>query len=63
MFDQIKIINQIMIINILQNMSHTYYSNHMIIKCVDFELIHYVIDFDVTSIKFDYVFLSNVLLV
>ena len=40
----------------------------MIIKCVGFELIHYVINLDVESSskvfsKFDYVFLSNIMLV
>ena len=64
----IKQRHQIMVINILQNLSHMYYSHHRIIKCVGFKPIHCAINLDdVSSFKafneFDYVFLSNLLLV
>ena len=59
-----------MIINILQNRSHMYYSHNSSIKyetstmkCIDFGLIHYVINLNVVSFfmifrNFDYMFLS-----
>ena len=45
-----------------------YFSRYRIIKCVSFELIHYVINLDDVSFskifnEFDFVFLSNILLV
>ena len=45
-----------------------YYSHHRIIKYVDFESIHCAINLDAASFfrvfsEFDYVFISNVLLV
>ena len=45
-----------------------YFSHHIIIKCLGFKPIHYVINLDVTSSfrdfrEFDYVFLLNVLLI
>ena len=55
-----------MTINMLQNLSHMYFSHNSIgsnIKCIDFESIHYVINLDVVSSfmvfnDFDYIFLS-----
>ena len=66
--NSIKQSHQIMIINILQNLSHMYSSHHRIIKCVGFKPIHCVTYLDdVSSFRvfneFDYVFLSNLLLV
>ena len=57
-----------MVINILQNLSHIYFSHHIIIKYVDFKSFHCVINLDATSssrvyTKFNSMFLSNVLLV
>ena len=45
-----------------------YYSHHRIIKCVDFELTHCTINLEVVSSsrvfsEFNYVFLSNILLI
>ena len=45
-----------------------YYSYHKIIKCVCFKLIRCVINLDITSFfrvfnEFDYMFISNLLLV
>ena len=45
-----------------------YSSYHGIIKCVDFKPIHYAINLDVTSSsivfsEFDYLFISDILLV
>ena len=66
--DQEETSNQIMLFNILQNLSHMYLSHHKIIKCVDFELIHCVINlnailFSRVFSEFDFVFLSNILIV
>ena len=52
----------------LHNWSHRYSNHYRIIKCADFKSIHYVINMDAMSFfkvfsEFDYVFLSNVLLV
>ena len=38
-----------MIVNMLQNLSHKYYSHYIIIKFVGFELIYYVINFNIVS--------------
>ena len=67
-FDQIKITNQIIVINMQQNLNHRYSSYHMIIKYVDFEPIHYVTNLYATQFfkvfsKFDFIFLSNILLI
>ena len=50
-----------MIVNILQNYSHIYYSHNnnikcvsLTIKCMDFELIHYNINMNIVS--FFYIF-------
>ena len=64
----IKTSSQIMIISMLQNLSHMYYSHHKIIKRVSFKSIHCAINLDVASSskvfsEFDYLFLSDVLLV
>ena len=45
----IKTSNQIMIVNMLYNLSHIYSSHYRIIKYIDFKLIHYAINLDVTS--------------
>ena len=56
--------NQIMIVKMLQNYSHKYSSHYsIIIKCINFEHIHYGINLNIISSfiffnKFDYVFLS-----
>ena len=52
----------------LHNWSHRYSNHYRIIKCADFKSIRYVINMDAVSFfkvfnEFDYVFLSNVLLV
>ena len=66
---QTETTNEIIIVNMLYNWSYRYSSSHYrIIKCVDFESIHYVIKLDTTpSFKvfseFDYMFLSIILLV
>ena len=66
-FDRTKTINQIIVVNMLQNLSHMYSSHYMIIKCVGFKSIHYTINlnimlsFEVFN-KFYSVFLLNVLL-
>ena len=57
-----------MIVNILQNWSHRYCSHYIIIKCIGFEPNNYNINLDLDSSskvfnEFDFVFLSNVLLV
>ena len=57
-----------MVVNMLQNWNHIYYSLHRIIKCVGFKLIHCAINLDIALSfrvfsEFDYVFLLNVLLV
>ena len=69
-FDQVEAntSNQIMVINMIQNWSHMYSNHYRIIKCVGFEPIHCAINLNVASFskvfnKFDYIFLSNVLLV
>ena len=36
--------SQIMVVNILHNCGHMYYSHHKIIKCVSFESIYYTIN-------------------
>ena len=36
-----------MAVNMLQNWSHRYSSHYRIIKCVDFESIHYILNLDV----------------
>ena len=58
------------VVNMLQNWSHTYYSYNSnikyigsTIKCINFKLIHYAIDLDVVSLfmvfnDFDSMFLS-----
>ena len=38
-----------MVVSMLQNLSHKYYSHYIIIKFVGFELIYYVINFNVVS--------------
>ena len=67
-FNKTKTINQIMVVNMVQNWSHTYYSHYKVIKCIGFEPIHHVINLGVALsfkvfCKFDYVFLLKVLLV
>ena len=67
-FYQIKITNQIMIINMVQNWHNKYFNNYRIVKYIGFKSIHYVINLNVASFfkffsEFDSVFLSNVLLV
>ena len=57
-----------MVVNMLQNLSHMYSSHHRIINYVGLKLIHYAINLDVALSsrvfsEFDYVFLSNALLV
>ena len=57
-----------MVVNMLHNFSHLYHNHYRILKYVGFELIHYVINSDVVSSfmifsEFDYLLLSNVLLV
>ena len=57
-----------MVVNMLHNFSHLYHSHYRILKYVGFELIHYVINSYVVSSfmifsEFDYLLLSNVLLV
>ena len=59
--------SQIMVVNMLQNFSHMYYSYHRIIKCVGFKPIHCAINLNTTSSsrffnEFDSLFLSDVLL-
>ena len=41
--------NQIKVVNMLFKLNHIYYSFRIIIKCVSSELIHCIINFDVTS--------------
>ena len=43
-FDQTKITNQILVISILQNLSHKYSNPYSIIKFVAFEPIYYAIN-------------------
>ena len=57
-----------MVVNLLQNWNHIYYSHHKIIKYVSFESIHYAINLNVASSskvfsEFDNMFLSNILLI
>ena len=57
-----------MIVNMLHNLSHMYFSHYNIIKCIGLELIHYAINLNFASFskvfkEFDYVFLLNILLV
>ena len=59
--------SQIMIVNMLQNFSHMYYSYHRIIKCIGFKPIHCAINLNATSSsrflnEFDSLFLYDVLL-
>ena len=63
----IKTSNEIMVC-ILQNRIHMYSRYHGIIKCVDFKPIYYAINLDVMSSskifsEFDYLFISDILLV
>ena len=48
-FDQTETTNQIMVVNILQNLSHRYFSHYSITKFVGFEPIYYIINLDVIS--------------
>ena len=64
-FNQIKTTNQIMVVNILYNRIRMDSSHYKIIKLVGFDLIHYVINFNVVSSfiifsEFDIMFLSNI---
>ena len=57
-----------MIVNMLQNRNHKYYSHYKIIKYLGFELIIYVINLDIASFskvfnEFNFMFLLNILLV
>ena len=57
-----------MIVNMLYNLSHICFSYHIIIKCVDFETIYYVINLYFASSfiffrEFDSVFILNILLI
>ena len=36
-------------IDMIENLSHMYYSHHIIIKCVGFKSIHYTINLDIAS--------------
>ena len=65
--DSIKTSSQIMVVSMLHNLSHMYYSLHRIIKCVGFKPIHCAINLDDASSsrvfsKFDS-FLLDILLV
>ena len=48
-FDQTNITNQIMVVNMLQNLSNMYSSHYRAIKCVGFEPIHYANNLYVVS--------------
>ena len=66
-FDRTKIINQIIVVNMLYNWSHLYSSHYMIIKYIGFKSIHYTINLNIMLFfevfnKFYSVFLLNVLL-
>ena len=61
-------INQIMIVNVLWNWNHIYFSDNSDIKCVGFELIYYTTNLNVVSSfivfsDFDYMFLSLIMLI
>ena len=68
-YNHIKEIN-LMVVNMLQNLSHRYFSHNsnikcisLIIKCIDFESIHCTINLNVVSSfmvfsEFDFIFLS-----
>ena len=43
--DQVKSL----FIDMMENLSHMYYSHHIIIKYVSFKSIHYAINLDITS--------------
>ena len=47
--DSIKTSSQIMVVSMLQNLSHMYYSHHRIIKYVGFKPIHCAINLDIAS--------------
>ena len=58
----------VMIVNMMQNLSNGYFSHYNTIKYISFELIHYVNNLYVISSsmsfnEFDYMFLSNLLLI
>ena len=66
--DSIRHKHQIIVINMFKNWNHRYYSQYRIIKYVGFESILYNINLNVTLFfkvftKFDYMFLSNILLI
>ena len=67
-FDQTKTSSLFMVVNMLKNWNHMYYSHHKIIKYIGFKSIHYAVNLDTQSSsivfsEFDYVFLLDLLLV
>ena len=66
--DSIKTLNQLIIVNILYNLSHMYYSHHIIIKYIGFKPIYYAINsyivlYFINFNEFNSLFLLNILLI
>ena len=66
--DSIKTLNQLIIVNILYNLSYMYYSHYIIIKYIGFKPIYYAINlyivlYFINFNEFNSLFLLNILLI